>query len=121
MIKLWSLGYSKTIDRALKIYKKIGAVPCPALNGELIYFTRLGFNHIIRAKGRKHRTKMEQKRRFCLLPHAESMVKNPTAKLMYREQEVKYSVNRHGQILLLTGMGKFWTFSEIIKGTEIKL
>ncbi|OGN13824.1 MAG: hypothetical protein A3J47_03785 [Candidatus Yanofskybacteria bacterium RIFCSPHIGHO2_02_FULL_43_22] len=121
MIKPWSLGYEKTKTKAQKIYKKIGIVPCPALNGELVHFSRFGFDHIITAKGRKLRTRKEQKRRFRLLQYAEQIVKNPKALLRYREQEVKHTVNRHGQKLLITGTGKFWTFLETIKNTKVKL
>lgn len=121
MIIPWPLGYEKTKTKALNIYKKIGAIPAPALNGELVFFTRIGFAHIITAKGRKLRSKNEQKRRFRLLVYAEQILKNPRAMIIYREQEMKYKINRHGQKLLTTSMAKFWTFVENIEGTKIKL
>jgi hypothetical protein len=121
MIIPWPLGYEKTKAKALGIYRRIGAIPAPAFNGELVFFTRIGFDHLTLAKGRKLRSKNEQKRRFRLLVYAEQILKNPKAIILYRGQEVKYKINRHGQEILLTGTGKFWTFTESIEGTRIKL
>lgn len=121
MITPWPLGYEKTKAKALSIYKKIGAVTTPALNGDLVFFTRTGFNHLTLAKGRKLRPKNEQKRRFRLLVYAKQILINPKATILYREQEIKYKINRHGQKKSITGIRKFWTFVDIIKGTKIKL
>jgi len=113
------MGYRATVRRAQKIYKKIGVIPCPALN-DLVHFTRIGFDHVIGGK-RKKRSKREQKRRFRLLEYAEQIVKNPKALIQYREQEVKYVENRHGKKTLITATGKFWTFIETVKNTRLKV
>jgi len=47
MIKSWFLGYEKSKAKAQRIYKKIGRVPCPIFNNELVAFNRDGFNHLI--------------------------------------------------------------------------
>lgn len=119
-MKAWKLGYKKTKDKAMEIYKKIGRISCPALNDDHIYFNRLGFNHIVR-KGRITRTKNEQKRRFILLKYAEDIIRNPKAFIKFREYEIKERVNRHGEKILVTFNSKFWTFTENREDCKIKL
>lgn len=49
-------------------YYKIGYIVCPVLNNKKVYFNNKGFAHLVR-KGRKFRSKKEQKRRFALLKY----------------------------------------------------
>jgi hypothetical protein len=118
-MQTWNFGYEKTKKLAKKIYSKIGRIPCPAFDGELISFTSDGFNHLIR-KGRIPRTRNEQKRRFALIPYAEEIIKNPQA-ITFRTTEEKYNVNRHGKNILVTSTANFWTFHAKIKECNIKL
>jgi len=114
------MGYFEIKQQAKKIYSKIGQIPCPSLGGEYVKFNRLGFNHLIR-KGHVPRPKSEQKRRLLLLKHAEQIVKNPKAKIYFRQTEEKYFINRHGQKILTTSIAKFWTLVETIEKKKIKL
>lgn len=113
------LGYEKAKQQAKQLYSKIGRIKSPALGGEYVFFTSAGFDHILR-KGRIPRTRNEQKRRFTLLPYVENIVKNPTAKIIYRKSEVKEKVNRHGQKILIESVAHFWTFEEKVDDCIIK-
>ena len=119
-MKTWALGYEKAKQKARDIYSAIGHVPCPALGNELIAFTGIGFNHLVR-KGRIPRTRNEQKKRFVLIPRAEQMVRNPRAAIEYRRTEEKIVVDRHGEKTLVASVAEFWTFVEHIDGCEIKV
>lgn len=114
------MGYFEIKLQAKVLYSKIGRVISPALGNDFVYFNRLGFSHLLR-KGHIPRPKSEQKRRLKLLRYAESIVKNPKAKIYYRQTEEKYIINRHGQKILTNSIAKFWTFVEKIEGKEIKL
>jgi len=57
------------IRKAKNDYYRIGSVPCPAFNYELVYFNRSGWNHIIR-KGNKQRDTKDQLRRIRLITEA---------------------------------------------------
>ena len=104
------MGYERTKKEAHNIYKKIDAIPCPVFNGELIYFNSRGFNHLIR-KGRKSRTKNEQKKRFRLIVYAERMIRYPDQRLKIEYQERNSFKNSI----------KFWTLVENIDGILVKL
>ena len=119
-MKTWNFGYEKSKKHAKSIYTKIGRIPCPAFDGELIAFTSNGFNHLIR-KGRIPRTRNEQKRRFALVPYIEEIIKNPRAEITFRQTEEKYTVNRHGQDIHITSIANFWTFHSHLRGCNIKI
>ena len=118
-MKTWGIGYEKSKDKAKNIYSKIGRIECPALN-ELVTFSRVGFNHLVR-KGRIPRTKNEQKRRFVLVPYVEKIIKNPKAKIFYREKTVKYKANRHGEKVIIESRAKFWAFVENAESCKVKV
>ena len=59
-------SYRNKFLSAKKYYKSIGTIKCPALDNELVYFRRDGFEHLIR-KDRKIRPIPDQLRRFKLL------------------------------------------------------
>ena len=119
-MKIWNFGYEKSKKFAKKIYSKIGRIPCPAFDGELVAFTSVGFNHLIH-KGYIPRTRNEQKRRFVLVQYAEEIIKNPRAEITFRQTEEKYLVNRHGQKVLVTSVANFWTFHTDINKCAVKL
>lgn len=114
------LGYEKAKKQAKQLYSKIGQIKCPALGNEYVFFTSAGFGHILR-KGRIPRTRNEQKRRFTLLPHVENIIKNPTAKIVYRKLDIKEKVNRHGEKILMKSVAYFWTFEERIDDCFVKV
>ena len=118
-MKTWSLGYEKSKKKAKKIYSRIGQVNCPALDG-VVVFNSKGFTHLMR-KGRVPRPKNEQKRRFVLISHAEKIIKNPKADINFRQKEIKYKVDRHGEDRLITSTANFWTFREQIKDCVVKV
>lgn len=119
-MKTWNFGYNKSKDRAKKIYLKVGRVKSPALNGVNVLFTNIGFNHLVR-KGRIPRTRNEQKRRFVLVPKIEKIISNPSAKIEYRTNKIKYYANRHGNKVLITSIAYFWTFVEKINDCTIRV
>lgn len=114
------LGYKKAKQQAKQIYSKIGRIKCAALGDEYVFFTSAGFDHLLR-KGRIPRTRNEQKRRFTLLPYVENIIKNPTAKIVYRKLDVKEKANRHGEKVLIESVAHFWTFKEKIDDCVIKV
>lgn len=116
----WRLGYEKTKQKAKRLYSKIGRIQSPALNNEYVAFTSDGFNHLVR-KGRIPRSKSEQKKRFILLPHAEKIITNPKAVMVYRTNKASYYVNRHGEKILTTSTAQFWTFIEKGNNFTIKV
>ncbi len=119
-MKTWGIGYEKSKEKAKDIYSKIGRIECPALSNEFVTFSRVGFNHLVR-KGRIPRTKNEQKRRFTLIPYIEGIIKNPKAKVLYREKTIKYKANRHGEKILIESKAKFWAFEEKVERCRIKV
>lgn len=114
------LGYEKAKQQAKQLYSKIGRIKCPALGDEYVFFTSAGFDHILR-KGRIPRTRNEQKRRFTLIPYVENIIKNPTAKIIYRKLDVKEKVNRHGEKVLIESVAHFWTLEEKINDCVVKV
>ena len=63
----------------------------------------------------------EQKKRFVLLEYVELIVRNPEAKIIYREQERKIEINRHGEKLFKTSTIYFWTFLEKIEDCNVRV
>ena len=119
-MKAWKLGYEKAKQKAKDLYSAIGHVPSDALGGDLVAFTRVGFNHLVR-KGRNPRTRNEQKKRFVLVQYIEAMVQNPRAVIEYRQTVEKVEVDRYGETLLVTSMAEFWTFVEEIDDCTVKV
>lgn len=119
-IETWGWGYERSYNHAKKLYKQIGRIPCPALDGEIVAFNNRGFNHLLR-KGRIPRTHNEQKKRFALIPYIEAVIKNPATLIIFNQKEEKQYVNRHGQEVLMAGVAKYWRFIEKIDGCTIKV
>lgn len=63
------IDYKKEIELYKNKYFSIGKIACPFFSNEPIYFTRRGFNHLLR-KGRKFRTISEQINRLRLIEFA---------------------------------------------------
>jgi len=96
-------SYRNKFFAAKEYYKSIGAIQCPALNNELVYFRRDGFEHLIR-KDRKIRPIPDQLRRFKLLYKAGIIMGQ--GKII--EQEIENGIY-------------FWTLGYLINGTLIKI
>lgn len=91
--------YEKIFSDAKSFYFSIGAIRCPALNGEFVYFNRRGFQHLIR-KGKRYRSLTEIIRRLRLLPLAVQTIK--TTKIHHEETT----------ILGEESIATFWTLKE---------
>ncbi|MES2314339.1 MAG: hypothetical protein V4524_00155 [Patescibacteria group bacterium] len=84
------------IENARKEYFKIGSVVCPAFNGEKVYFTERGLNHLLFKNG-KQRTVPDQYRRIKLLKIAIQIVRtvktiNSNEMRMTKNSYIKYYV-----------------------------
>lgn len=119
-MKAWKLGYEKAKQKAKALYTAIGHVPCSALGDELVAFTGIGFNHLMR-KGRIPRTRNEQKKRFVLVPYIELMIQNSRAVIEYRQTTEKVEIDRHGEKILVTSTAEFWTFVEEIGDCTVRV
>jgi hypothetical protein len=62
-------------------------VPCSALDEELVYFNRHGWNHLFR-KGRKPRDIEEQHKRIKLLNYVEYILRRSKEVFEYRENMI---------------------------------
>lgn len=119
-MKTWNLGYEKSKERARATYKQIGSIQCPALNGEYISCTAVGFSHLVR-KGKNPRSKNEQKRRFVLIQYVEEIIKNSKTTIEYRQNTEKININRHGENILIESKAEFWTFSQKVDDCVVKV
>lgn len=72
-------------------YKKMQPVACPAFSGELVYFNKHGFNHIIR-KGRKFRKINVQIDRLQLIGNAIDILQRSSTVYRYRKVNAGKSV-----------------------------
>ena len=70
-------NYFKIKEDARKMYKEIGNVQCPILNNEIIYFSDIGFRHLV-YKGKWRRKIRDQIRRFRILRYAKDVVRLST-------------------------------------------
>lgn len=63
------------VKTSLEQYRKIGHIECPAFDSEKIYFSKVGFNHLL-WKGKEMRPVSEQKRRILLIESAIKILRN---------------------------------------------
>jgi len=89
-------------------YKKIGTAQSSALCGDRVFFSNIGFNHLIRKK-REPRSRKERDSRFALLKYAKDIIEGKEAEIFYR-QSVGAISTMH-----------FWAFAAIIDGRIIKV
>lgn len=92
----------KEIKKIKDLYGKIGRIPCPAFNFELVHFTGKGFSHLLR-KGHIPRPLSDQMRRLSLLKYAREIVVEST----------EFDTHRKG-----TGI-EFWTLYKIFRNKKI--
>lgn len=119
-MKAWKLGYEKAKQKAKALYIAIGQVPATALNGELVSFTGVGFNHLMR-KGRIPRTRNEQKKRFVLVPYIKQVIQNSRTVLEYRQTIEEIEIDRHGKKVLISSTAEFWKLVEKIDDCIVKV
>ena len=77
-------SYEERRKEAWDFYLKLEPVLCPLFNNEPIYFKDQGFNHLIYTRGAP-RLKRDQIRRFKLLKHVLTILKDPHSKLSSRK------------------------------------
>lgn len=85
-----------------QIWRKSGSIS-PAFNGERIYVSRLGWNHLV--SPRKKRTAKEKIRRFQALPLAKKLIEHSTT---YQEHRTDHGIS-------------FWALSAHMDGQKIKV
>ena len=119
-MRTWKLGYEKAKKKALETYSSIGILQCPALGGEAVHFTRIGFSHLVR-KGKNPRTRTEQKKRFVLVQHVTKILSNPDVAIEYRKEERVILVDRRGEKIVATSVAEFWTCVEKIEDCTVKV
>lgn len=100
--------WKKRIKIAKDSYYKIGAVPCPAFGGELVYFNRHGWNHLFR-KGRFPRNIEEQRKRVQLLKYAPPIIR-VVSKLADHEVKIQDKLQL-----------QFWAAHHRIDGLKIRI
>ena len=94
------------IQKSKEYYSRIGSIACPAFDGELIYFNKHGFNHLLR-KGRKFRDPEEQFRRLMLLRYAPYIISQSHTFSDYKENHVD------------SQPAYFWTLHRYVHGASI--
>ena len=100
-------SYRELFLASKNYYFSIKNMKCPLFGDEIIYFSRSGFEHLIR-KGPKKRSIKDQTRRFHLLRLATTVIQN-SSHLKYRVVQ-KASTNSSIQ---------FWTLSYLVNGTVL--
>ncbi|MFA6404833.1 MAG: hypothetical protein WCW03_02430 [Candidatus Paceibacterota bacterium] len=87
------------VGNAREKYKKMQPVACPAFGGELVYFNKHGFNHLIR-KGRRFRKIDVQIDRIQLIGTAIDTLQRSSTVYRYRKVNTVKSVMQ------------FWAFED---------
>ncbi|MEI6238540.1 MAG: hypothetical protein WCP15_03340 [bacterium] len=100
-------SYIDIFKEAKALYFDISYLQCKALNYENIYFSRSGFEHLIR-KHRKIRKTSDQIRRFKLLNNVQDVVENG---VITDKRYIQKDENR------IT----FWTISKEMKEKTVKV
>lgn len=124
MIQTWGIGLEEARARGTDIYRKIGRVPCPFFNNELVSFTSRRFEHILRDKSRKLRSVSQQLIRLRLLEHVEDIIKNEDGKVtveLREEYEIERKVNRYGEKIIEKRKARSWGFLATVDGSEVKV
>ena len=75
------------------MYNKIGAIRCPALGGELVYFNSHGFKHLIRKSGLM-RSERETRQRFSIVRLGVEIVSNTSVVSEHREMSDGSKITR---------------------------
>jgi len=113
------MGYVACKKWAKKFYKKIGIILSPALNNQYVSFNNIGFTHLIRKMSLRSRN--EQKKRFLLLPKAETIIKNPKAIIVYKKEEKKILIKTRKAKILKESTIHYWTFVYFTDSKRIKV
>jgi len=105
---------------AWALYAKIGKVWCPALN-DFIVFNRMGFQHLLRKRGRKRREN-EQGRRFGLLLSAKDIIEDSNTQVFYSPKVSIRHIEHHDKKTTKKSITDFWVLSKTRSdGSTIKV
>ncbi len=115
------LEYEKVKAEAEAYYKSIKFVRCPAFNGEEIFFTSEGFNHILYRIKRQERERRAQLTRFRLLELAKELLEKTNTFQECEEYSEQILVSRHKRKEWRPLCIKDWGFVAVIKNTRIKV
>ena len=113
-------NYSKTKEDARKAYSTFGSVKCQALEGQSVYFTSEGFNHLV-YKNKRERNKKDQFMRFKVLDLAKKILDITTTYQEYEEtlQNVLVKVMKHKEYRSTSV--KYWGFIAIIENKKLRV
>ncbi len=115
------LLYLDARREADEYYKTINFVTCPAFEGERVYFTSEGFNHIIYRGNKIERERRAQLTRFKLINLAKKLLEKTTTVQECEEYSniVKVFHNKRKEFTPLKT--KDWGFVGVIGNTRIKV
>jgi len=99
-------------------YYRLGRIPGRKFNGEDVVFNNIGFRHLM-WKGKKRRPKEEQITRFALIPHAVSIINDPTAIVIRRRTIARQTIKWHGKKKTVISRAHFWAFTAHRDGKTI--
>jgi hypothetical protein len=100
--------HREEIAKFKDLYKRIGSVACPYFGGEKVYFTRNGFNHLLR-KGKQARISSEQVERLRLIQYCKKILGSEGSLVEYRSS-VRPST-----------IAQFWGFTARLDKLHVKL
>jgi len=101
-------SWKEFIKKSKAKYRTIGRVPCPAFDGEFVYFNKYGWNHLLR-KGKNARDRFEQLKRINLMLISPFIIANSKQISEYRTNSIE-SVQGH-----------FWSFRMNINGDHLRV
>ena len=110
-------SYAAARENTRQRYRSIGRIWCPVL-GEYIAFTKVGFLHLLRKRG-KRRALSEQMRRFSLLNHIKTIIEDPATAVVHRKGETENLVKRHGKKSFTSFPAEFWALTKECNGSVV--
>jgi hypothetical protein len=114
-------NYNSLREDTESFYKKIQAIRCPALHGELVHFTSEGFNHLLFKGNRHERSKNDQITKFKLLSKAKAIIEISTTYQEYDESLATVRKKRFKRIVEESTTVKYWGLVAIIVNFRVKV
>ena len=99
----------KCIEQIRIIFRQTREIPCPAFNGERVYFNAKGINHLIYKGNRSRRDPNRIITNTKLLPRAIKLLRLST----FWQEESNYNADNMNC--------KFWAFEAVIDDRRIKV
>lgn len=107
-------------EKAKDKYKLLNSATCPALKEE-VYFTSVGFNHLIYKKGNTERDRSSQAMRFKLLERSHELISLTTTYQEYEESENNFTIKKKKSKVKTIKIVKYWGIIAILKDRKIKV